>query len=142
MVAFLGYASHRASLCTVRAVADVMEGRRFDMLSGFARAVLWAMLLTVPAGYFFAQRFPLPAADRPLWAGLLGGLLFGLGAALNRGCAFSNLQRLADGDWRMLASLVGFLAGSVLGYRLHILDFGPVPTPAAPGRGPCHGACR
>lgn len=125
LVAFLGYASHRASLCTVRAVADVMHGRRFDMLGGFVRAVLWAMVLTVPASYFFPERFPVPVANGPLWTGLLGGLLFGLGAALNRGCSFSTLQRLADGDWRMLASLGGFLGGSALWYRLPLMKTEP-----------------
>lgn len=125
LVAFLGYASHRASLCTVRAVADVLEGRRFGMLGGFARAVLWAMLLTVPASYFFPERFPLPVANGPLWTGLLGGLLFSLGAALNSGCSFSTLQRLADGDWRMLATLGGFLGGSSLGYLLPVARVEP-----------------
>ncbi len=118
LVTFLGYASHRASLCTVRAVAEVLEQRRFDRLGGFVRASLWAMLLTVPASYLFPERFPIPVANGPLWMALLGGLLFGLGAALNRGRSFSTLQRLADGDWRMLASLGGFLAGSGLGYLL------------------------
>lgn len=125
LVGYLGYVSHRASLCTVRAVADVLEGRRFDMLGGFARAVLWAMLLTVPASYFFPDRFPIPAASGPLWAGLLGGLLFGLGAALNRGCSFSTLQRLADRDWRMLASLGGFIGGSALAYLLPLMKAEP-----------------
>jgi len=53
-------------------------------------------------------------ATEPLSLALLGGFLFGLGATINRGCAFSNLQRLADADWRMLATLAGFLAGDVL----------------------------
>lgn len=120
LVAFLGYASHRTSLCTVRAVADMLQARRFEMLGGFARAVLWAMLLTVPASYFYPERFPAPAASGPLWTGLLGGLLFGFGAALNKGCSFSTLQRLADGDWRMLASLCGFVGGSSLWYLLPV----------------------
>jgi len=76
------------------------------------------MLLTAPASYFFPEHFPAPVPKGPLWTGLLGGLLFGLGAALNRGCSFSTLQRLADGDWRMLASLGGFLGGSFLWYLL------------------------
>lgn len=131
LVAFLGYASHRASLCTVRAVADALEGRRFDMLGGFARAVLWAMLLTVPATYFFPERFPLPVANGPLWMGLLGGLLFGLGAALNMGCSFSTLQRLVDRDWRMLASLGGFLGGSSLWYQLPLMKAEPIMSESA-----------
>lgn len=114
LVALLGYASHRASLCTVRAVADILEDRRFERFGGFARAVLWTMLLTLPAICFFPERFPVPTGAGPLWGGLLGGFFFGLGAAVNIGCAFSTLQRLADADWRMLATLIGFVGGGIL----------------------------
>ncbi|WP_260292594.1 YeeE/YedE thiosulfate transporter family protein [Sedimenticola hydrogenitrophicus] len=111
LVAFLGYAAHRASLCTVRAVADVLESRRFERFGGFLRAVLWAMLLTLPALLLMPNLYAAPAPTAPLWVGLGGGFLFGLGAALNGGCSFSTLQRLADADWRMLATLAGFISG-------------------------------
>ncbi len=58
LVAFLGYASHRASLCTVRAVADILETGHFERFGGFVRAVLWTMLLTLPALYFFQNASP------------------------------------------------------------------------------------
>jgi hypothetical protein len=118
LVGFLGYASHRASLCTVRAVADILKAGRFERFGGFVRAVLWTMLLTLPALYFFPEHVPAPTRSGQLWTGLIGGLLFGLGAALNKGCAFSTLQRLADADWRMLATLAGFVGGSALSGRL------------------------
>jgi len=79
LVAFLGYTSHRASMCTVRAVSCALRETR---------------------------------GIGPLWSGLVGGFVFGLGAALNRGCSFSTLQRLADRDWRMLATLAGIVIGS------------------------------
>lgn len=113
LVAFLGYASHRASLCTVRAVADVLESRRLERFHGFLRAVLWAMLLTLPALLLMPDLYAVPTATAPLWVGLGGGFLFGLGAALNGGCSFSTLQRLADADWRMLATLAGIVTGVV-----------------------------
>ena len=104
LVAFLGYTSHRASLCTVRAVADLLQAGRFERFGGFIRAVLRAMLPTLPAGYLFPERFPSPMAGSSLWGGLLGGLLSGFDAALNRGCSFSTQQRLADADWRRLTA--------------------------------------
>lgn len=118
LVGLLGYASHRAGLCTVRAVADVMKTGNFERFAGFARAVFWTLTLTVPAVWLFPGQFATPVLGGPLWTGLLGGMLFGFGAALNKGCSFSTLQRLADGDWRMLAALAGFFGGSALCYSL------------------------
>jgi len=42
---------------------------------------------------------------------MLGGLAFGLGAAINGGCAYSTMARLVDGDGRMLAAIAGFAGG-------------------------------
>lgn len=49
LVVVIGYASRRASLCTVRAVADTMTHRGAGMLLSFARAVLWAQHITPSA---------------------------------------------------------------------------------------------
>ena len=46
-----------------------------------------------------------------VWVGVLGGFLFGMGAALNKGCAFSTLSRLGDGQLAMLVTLAGFCSG-------------------------------
>ena len=118
LVAFLGYTSHRASLCTVRAVSDALRKRRFHLLAAFGRTVLWAMVLIIPATYFRPELLSEARGIGPLWSGLAGGFIFGFGAALNRGCSFSTLQRLADRDWRMFITLGGIFAGSALGHRL------------------------
>jgi len=107
----IGYAAHRASLCNVRAVADILQRRDPTMLLGLLQAVLWMAALTgmlVLAGGLV----PAPAQVRmPLGWALAGGLLFGAGAALNGGCSLSTLHRLADGNLGMLATLGGFGAG-------------------------------
>ncbi len=118
LVAFLGFTSHRASLCTVRAVSDALRRHRFQLIAAFGRTVLWAMVLIVPVTYFRPGLLSEAQGIGPLWSGLLGGFLFGYGAALNRGCSFSTLQRLADRDWRMFATLGGIITGSALGHLL------------------------
>src|SRR5260370_23642077 len=66
---------------------------------------------------------------------LLGGFVFGLGAAINGACAFSTLARLADGQLAMLGALGGFVLG-ILGY-FSLVDSGwltpPSPSPSMVG---------
>lgn len=109
--ALIGFAAHRASLCNVRAVAELMTAGSAHMLWSLLQAVLWMATLTGVLVLVFGLvpqpgwvRVPLP------WAGM-GGLLFGMGAAVNGGCSLSTLTRLADGELGMLAALAGFMAG-------------------------------
>ena len=102
----LGASAHRAGLCTVKAVAEVMTSRRGHVLWSFLKASLWtAGLLTVAA--ILGQEAEL--GQRPLVAvSLLGGLLFGLGAGWNGACAVSTLSWLAEGHVVMLFTLAGW----------------------------------
>lgn len=112
--ALVGFAAHRASLCNVRAVAEIMSSGTAHMLGSLMQAALWMALLA--GGLLLLAGYPLPAVRMPLlaaWA-LWGGWLFGVGAALNGGCSLSTLHRLADGELGMLATLLGFALGVVL----------------------------
>ena len=116
--ATIGFAAHRASLCNVRAVAEVLTQRSAHMLRSLLHAALWACLVgglwTVMAGQ------PLVPARVPAvltWS-VIGGLLFGIGAAVNGGCSLSTLHRLADGEVGMLATLAGFVVGVSLDLAL------------------------
>src|SRR5262249_3489952 len=107
----LGFAAHRASFCTVRAVAEVMSARTAAMFAGVGRSWLWVWTLTFP----FLWLVPAAAAVNgwPLTGfALLGGLAFGTGAALNGACAYSTMARLADGEGAMLVAIVGFASGT------------------------------
>src|SRR5262245_56659694 len=131
----LGFAAHRASVCTVRAVAEIMSSRRAYMFASVGRSVLWVWAVSLP---FF---WLVPAAGTGIsgWsltvAAIAGGFVFGLGAAINGGCAYSTMARFVDGDGRMLAAILGF-AGGVFGFMV-LVGWNwlarPVPAPALVG---------
>jgi hypothetical protein len=107
----VGFAAHRASLCTVRAVAEILDGRSAHMLGSFIKAAAWTALVS-GALLFAMQGMLYPATQRaPYWLALAGGVVFGLGAGLNGGCSLSTIQRLADGELAMLGTLLAFVAG-------------------------------
>ena len=49
LVAGMGFAAHRASLCTVRAVTEMMTSGTTYMLASFAKAVLWTVMMGLVA---------------------------------------------------------------------------------------------
>ena len=109
--ALLGFAAHRASICTVRAVAEVIGARTGYILASIGKSALWVIALTLP----FFWLMPQAASGLGGWAltltALFGGFLFGFGAALNGACTYSTMARLADGELRMAASIGGFAVG-------------------------------
>ncbi len=125
LAALLGFAAHRASICTVKAVEEVLTTRRAFMLLSFAKTVLWVMAVTA------LLLWALPGATDNLagWQvsrfGLAGGLIFGMGAVFNKGCAFSTLTRLGGGQLSMLVSLAGFALGVVAHSLLDPPDLAP-----------------
>ncbi len=133
--ALLGFAAHRASICTLRAVSEAMSSRTGFMLLSILKTVLWVGALTLP----FIWIAPATAAGISGWTltatALLGGFIFGIGAALNGACAYSTMARLMDGEVRMAVSLGGFAIGIFVfllladGYWLQR----PIPTPALLG---------
>jgi hypothetical protein len=123
VVVLLGFAAHRASLCSVRAVAELLGNGSAYMLVSFAKTALWTMAITLPLLWLWPAQAMLAQPYAFTLTALAGGFLFGLGAAVNGGCAFSTLAYLADGKLCMLATLAGFcsaiagwhyLAGSML----------------------------
>lgn len=111
LVAATGFVAHRASLCTVRAVAEILNAGSAHMLASFFKAALWAALVYGLLLLVFTPqtaRFP---AFEPRALAIAGGFVFGIGAAINGGCSYSTLQRIADGDLAGLASIVGMVLG-------------------------------
>jgi uncharacterized protein len=132
LAAILGFAAHRASICTVRAVAEIMSSRGGYMFASIGKSMLWVLAVMIPLFWL------MPAAGTGLsgWSlsgfAVLGGFLFGLGAAINGGCAYSTMARFVDGDGKMLATIAGFALG-VLGFiALARWQWLPRPSPAPP----------
>lgn len=112
--ALVGFAAHRASLCNVRAVAEVMSSGTAHMLGSLMQAALWMALLAGGLSLLAGYTLPPVRMFVPVAWSFLGGWLFGVGAALNGGCSLSTLHRLADGELGMLATLLGFAMGVLL----------------------------
>lgn len=111
LAGILGFAAHRASVCTVRAVAELTHARTGYMLASIGKSALWVFAITLPA-LFLSQQAGMGVKAWQLTAmALLGGLMFGIGAAINGGCAYSTMARLVDGEIRMLFTIIGFAFG-------------------------------
>jgi uncharacterized membrane protein YedE/YeeE len=112
LAAVVGFSVHRASLCNVTGVAELLSTGRAHVLASFAKTMLWVIAVT-----FLVERLLPSGAVRHahLWAvsgqALAGGFIFGVGAAVNGGCALGTLGRLGSGELRMLATLLGLFAG-------------------------------
>jgi uncharacterized membrane protein YedE/YeeE len=128
----LGFAAHRGSVCTVRAVAEVMTSRSAYMLASIGKSVLWVWALTLPLYWLMPETVTSLAGWQFTGTAAFAGFLFGFGAAINGGCAYATMARLVDGDGRMAAMIAGFALG-VFGFTFSVQRqwlAGPTPAPA------------
>jgi toxin CptA len=108
----MGFAIQRGATCTVIAVAEVVNERRFLRLASMIEASLWVL-----AGLLVAQALHLLRAMPPGYAitafTVLGGVLLGIGAYVNGACVFGAIARLGSGEWSYVATPLGFYLGCV-----------------------------
>jgi uncharacterized membrane protein YedE/YeeE len=106
----MGYAIQRGATCTVAAVEEVLDKRRAHRLLAMGEASLWVaggLALATAAGWHAVM----PAAYAPgLWV-VVGGMLLGLGAWIEKACVFGAIARFGSGDWSYAATPVGFYVG-------------------------------
>lgn len=111
-VGTMGFANQRGSTCTVAALEEIVLKRTFKRLIALFEASLWAgagivllsaagLLASVPVNY---------AIDVGT---ILGGVLYGIGAFLNRACIFGTVARIGSGELSYLAMPLGFYLGSL-----------------------------
>lgn len=120
----LGFSTNRASICTVRAVAEVISNGNAHMLRSIVKSVMWVLAITIPITWFMPGEHVGQEVSGSI---LIGGFLYGMGATLNGACAFSTLNQLADGRVRMLMTLVGFSLAVAL--YLSFARSGKLPLP-------------
>ncbi|KAB2920757.1 MAG: YeeE/YedE family protein [Hyphomicrobiaceae bacterium] len=138
-----GFAAQYGRLCTVGAIEDALVARDYRRASAWAVSAAVAILIT--QALVFADVLDLSAthyvlARMDLLGLIVGGLLFGLGAALVGTCAFGLLVRIGTGDLRALVSavLLGLAAFAATGgilspLRQSLADFGAVDTTGVGG---------
>ena len=109
-VGLMGFAIQRGATCTVAAVDEVLTQRRAHRLLAMLEASLW-----VAGGLALAQLAHLAGSmpgsyDASAWT-VVGGVLLGLGAWVNRACVFGAVARLGSGEWAYAATPLGFYVG-------------------------------
>lgn len=110
LIAALGYLAQTTGLCLVRGVNEAASGKPLFLLAimcsgAFAWVSLWV-------ADFMGLSLPFISYESTLFS-MLGGFLFGLGAAFNQGCGVSTISKLARGQLFMLATISGWLLGWV-----------------------------
>lgn len=95
----------------VRTVAEIYTTHRAYMLAGILKSVLWVLTVWLVWTFITMDTSPFSENHAITHIALIGGFLFGVGAAMNGGCAFSTLSQLANGRVWMLVTLVGFGLG-------------------------------
>lgn len=122
----IGFAAHRASLCSVRAVEELLTTRRGFMIASFVKSSMWVMGATLLITLFVPVDVMMTVGKELSLLTLVGGLVFGVGATINGGCAFSTLTRLGGGNMGMLVSLIGFVTGAALLELIPLGNFSPM----------------
>lgn len=106
----MGYAIQRGATCMVAAVDELVSQKRASRLLALAEAALW-----VTGGLFLASHAGLLARAPSgfalsVWS-IIGGAMLGVGALVNRACAFGAVARFGSGEWVYALTPVGFFLG-------------------------------
>lgn len=115
-----GFAAQYGRLCTIGAIEDAVVAGDLRRASAWAGAAGLAILLTqtlVLVGALDLSATAYARSQLDLVGLVVGGMLFGFGAALAGTCAFGLLVRLGSGDLRALVSalVLGLTAFAVTG---------------------------
>ncbi|MFZ5692757.1 MAG: YeeE/YedE thiosulfate transporter family protein [Pseudomonadota bacterium] len=128
LAAILGFAAHRASICTVRAVAEFTHSGTGYMFASIMKSALWVFAVTLPVFLVAPQTAAGLTGWQLTFTAMFGGLLFGIGAGLNGACAYATMARMIDGEIGMLLTVVGFALG-VLAF-VALISSGTIVRPA------------
>ena len=126
----LGFSGHRTGICTVAAVGEVITSRTARTFSSFLKVIVWVVLINAVAVTLnpdLARAYTPPAVSLSVFA---GGFLFGVGAAINGGCSFATISKIAQGDLHMALTLPAFVAGALLYSSLPQVQFLLLTKPA------------
>jgi toxin CptA len=112
----LGFVLERSSMCTVANVERLVIRRRADGMLGLGIAVSWSgvVLLGLAALNPNVVRLPTDFGLTP--ALIAGGIVMGIGSAMNGGCFVGSVVRAGSGNLNFLATLLGIALG------MHWLD--------------------
>jgi uncharacterized protein len=132
LAGLVGFAAAQGGICAVRAVEDLLDGRGGTLFLAFLKCSIWVAAITLPLNWAMVPGGHFASGFSLAWPVAAGGFLFGIGAALNGGCAFSTVSHLGGGDFGQFPTLLGL----GLGFALHDSWIGPLMPSAEAQSGP------
>ncbi len=114
LAGILGFAAHRASVCTVRAVAELTHSRTGYMLASIGKSAIWVFAITIPVFLLMPQTSTGITGWQLTFTAIVGGLLFGIGSGINGACAYATMARMVDGEVGMMITIGGFVLGVII----------------------------
>jgi hypothetical protein len=113
-LAFLvGFTVRRGTICLVAATEELLYKKRPKTMIFIIQSMAVALGITVPAILFFPNEVKLAVAHPISVTLLAGAAIYGIGAAVNGGCALGTLNHFANGNSNFLGTVIGFALGMV-----------------------------
>jgi len=81
------------------------------MFLGILKTVLWILFVSNGILLWMPELFRTWPSHAMSWFTVAGGFVFGIGAAINGGCGFSTISRLAKGNLHLALTLPAFALG-------------------------------
>jgi hypothetical protein len=120
LVFLAGYVTQRGSVCAVAATWELVVERKASRYVGFLFCAACGLLVMAVGNAFGRPVFDSYPGLPVSVAALVGGAIVGIGAYINRRCAFGTVAELGTGRLPRIATLIGFIAGTSLGDLAHM----------------------
>lgn len=115
-----GFVMHRSGFCVTAMFRDLFLFRDAYLLRMLVLLVVASMLLFELARWTGRlSPYPFPLLGPPSLAGLIGGIVFGIGMVLAGGCVVGTLYKLGAGSLTSGVAFLGMVAGSALYAEIH-----------------------
>ena len=106
-------------------VEEWIERRSARHMLAYLRCSVWVVAVAVPLVWLDPDAHLAPNLA-PSLAALFGGLLFGIGATVNGGCAYGTINGLGAGDLSFSTTLLGMVAGFWLATSADLMSTVPL----------------
>jgi len=110
--ALMGMAIQRGATCLVVAIDEALTHRAYARALAIGEAALWVGGLLAIAQLAGALKM-YPALYAATGWTVLGGMLLGIGAWVNKSCVFGSIAKIGSGQWAWLATPPGYFLGSL-----------------------------
>lgn len=113
----VGFAMKRGGLCTYAAALQIIQQHTAERMFTFLGAAAWATIVIVPLSWWFSDWVTLSYTHNYIATTIIGGLIIGLGAYLNKGCMFGTFVQLVGGNLTYVATLIGMSIGAAITHQ-------------------------